>query len=289
VVELLVRPGDRVRKGQGLLAIASPDAESAVSDYVAAVADKAVADRNLERQRRLFADQATAYKEVLQAESEDTKAAAALARAQGRLEVLGIDPAAHAMRSRFVLRSPIEGIVVERPALAGMEVRADSGAPLVTVADLSRLWVLADVYERDLGLVTAGQRATVRVAAYPGRTFEGTVIHVGELVDPQTRTVKVRIDVANPTLDLKPEMFARVGFAGRPAAGPGVTVPTSALLSDGDASAVIVALGEGRFQKRTVESGPESDGRVRVLSGIRPGEKVVVDGALYLKSAIEGM
>jgi cobalt-zinc-cadmium efflux system membrane fusion protein len=288
VVDLLAHPGDRVRKGQGLLVIASPDAQSAVADYVAAAADKAVADKNLERQRRLFADQAVSYKEVLQAESDATKAAAAHARAAGRLEVLGIDPrSGRASSSRFMLRAPIDGIVVERPAFPGMEVRPDSGAPLVTVADLTRLWVLADVYERDLARVAVGQHATIRVAAEPGHTFTGKVSHVGELVDPATRTVKLRIEVANPALELKPEMFARVTLQGAVPGSSALTVPSSAVLSDGDASAVIVSRGDGRFEKRTIELGGDRDGRVRVLSGLVAGERVVVDGALFLKSAIE--
>jgi len=167
-------------------------------------------------------------------------------------------------------------------------VRADTGAPLVTVADLARLWVAADVYERDLALVAPGGKAEVRVAAYPGRTFEGKVTHVGETVDPQSHTVKVRIELVNPDLALKPEMFARVLLRGGTGAAA-LTVPAQAILSDGDASAVIVALADGRFQKRTIESGPEQDGRVRVLSGIAPGDRVVVDGALYLKAAADGM
>lgn len=288
VVELLVRPGDRVRKGQGLLVIASPDAESAAADHVAALADAAVAEKGLERVRRLYAEQAVPYKEVLQAESDSTKAAAAVARARARLEVLGIDPAHATRATRFVLRAPIDGTVVDRPAFPGMEVRADSGAPLATVADLSRLWVIADVYERDLARVATGRPATLRVPAWPDRSFTGTVSHVGEVVDPATRTVKVRIEVANPQLALKPEMFARVTLAAAPGA-PALTIPSEALLSDGPGSAVIVALGGGRFEKRAVESGPEHDGRVRVLAGLHDGERVVVDGALYLRAAIEGM
>jgi len=288
VVELLAHPGDRVRQGQGLLVIASPDAQSAVADQVAALADEAVASRNLDRQRRLFRDQAVSQKDVLQAESDATKAAAALARAAGRLEVLGIDPRSpDARTSRFVLRAPLSGVVVERPAFPGMEVRPDSGTPLATVADLTRLWVMADVYERDLSRVARGQVATVRLASEPGRTYQGRVAHVGELVDPATRTVKVRIEVDNPRLELKPEMFARVVIQGATPDVPVLMVPASAVLSDGDASAVVVAAGEGRFVKRSVEVGGEQDGRVRILSGVQPGERVVVDGALYLKTEIE--
>ncbi|BDG08912.1 efflux RND transporter periplasmic adaptor subunit [Anaeromyxobacter paludicola] len=287
VVELQARPGDRVRRGQPLLAIASPDAESAVADLVAAEADLTAARKNLERSRRLFADQAVPYKDVLQAETDATKAEAARSRARSRLEVLGIDPAVGAHRSRFVLRAPLDGVVVERAAMPGMEVRADSGAPLVTVADLRRLWVQADVYERDLGLASVGQRAAVTVPAFPGETFAGTVTHIGDLVDPQTRTVKVRVEVENPSQRLKPEMFARVTLIGRPGAPAGLTVPADAILSDGQASAVIVAVSPGRFQKRPVALGPEQDGRIRVLSGLSPGDQVVVDGGLYLKAELE--
>lgn len=288
VVELRVQPGDHVRKGQPLLVIASPDAESAFADWIAARADAALAEKNLERQRRLLADQAVSQKEVQQAEGDATKARAARARALARLEVLGISPDdAGGKPSRYLLRAPLDGVVVERPASVGLEVRADSGTPLVTVADLSRLWVLADVFERDLGAVAKGGRAEVRVAAWPGRTWEGKVAHVGDVVDPQSRTVKVRIEVQNPDQKLKPEMFARVSLRGAPAEAS-LAVPSQAVLSDGAASAVVVALGDGRFERRTIEAGPERDGRVRVLSGLSPGERVVVDGAIYLSAAATG-
>lgn len=288
VLELVARPGDRVRRGQALLVIASPDAEAAVADLTAAEADLHLAEKGLERARSLWDDQAIPRKELQQAEGDTVKARAAVARAHARLEVLGIDPAATGTGvTRFTLRSPIDGLVVERPALTGMEVRADTGTPLVTVADLRRLWVLADVYERDLGRVAVGQRAEVRLAAYPGEVFAGVVTHVGELVDPATRTVKIRVEVANEALRLKPEMFARVSLAAGPGARPVLTVPVEAVLSDGAASAVVVARGGGRFEKRTIEAGPEWDGRVQVLAGLQAGEEVVTSGGLFLKAQID--
>jgi RND family efflux transporter MFP subunit len=190
--------------------------------------------------------------------------------------------------ARYTLRAPIDGVVVERPALPGMEVRADAGTPLVTVADLSRVWVLADVYERDLGRAMRGQRAEVRVPAYPGEVFTGPVTYVGEMVDPATRTVKIRVELANPGARLKPEMFARVSLAAGPGTPAALSVPASAVISDGAASAVVVALGDGRYERRTIEAGPEADGRVRVLAGLKPGEQVVTAGALYLKTALDG-
>ena len=227
---------------------------------------------------------------MLQAEGDATKARAASARALARLEVLGMSPdaPAEARPSRYLLRAPIDGVVVDRPANPGMEVRADAGTPLVTVADLSRLWVLADVYERDVASLSTGGRAEIRVAAWPGKVFEGKVTYVGDVVDPQSRTVKVRVEVQNPEQRLKPEMFARIALPGV-ATGPALAVPSQAVLSDGTASAVVVALGDGRFERRTIEAGPERDGRVRILSGLTKGEHVVVDGAIYLSAAASGV
>jgi cobalt-zinc-cadmium efflux system membrane fusion protein len=118
--------------------------------------------------------------------------------------------------------------------------------------------------------------------------FEGKVTYVGDVVDPQSRTVKVRVEVQNADQRLKPEMFARIALRG-PAAGPALAVPSQAVLSDGALSAVVVALGDGRFERRTIEAGPERDGRVRVLAGLAPGERVVVEGAIYLSAAATGV
>lgn len=287
ILELLVQPGDRVKKGQPLMVIASPDAQGAIADLIAAEADLSVARKNLERTRRLYADQAVPQKDVLQAEGDFTKAEAAVDRARGKLEVLGIDP--RQKTARFTLRAPIDGTCVERPATAGMEVRADAGAPLLTIADLGSLWVLADVYERDLGQVATGQAAAIRVPAYPSESFTGKVSHVGDLVDPQTRTVKLRVVVDNKEGRLKPEMFAKVMLSAAQVQGAPkiLIVPAEAVLSDGEASAVIVARDGGRFQKRTIEVGAEQDGKVRILAGLSPGEKVVVEGALFIKAEID--
>jgi cobalt-zinc-cadmium efflux system membrane fusion protein len=176
--------------------------------------------------------------------------------------------------------------VVEREALPGVEVRADTGSPLVTISDLDRVWVTADVYERDLAAVRGGQTAQVNVASYPGESFPALIEHVGDVVVAQSRTVKVRLAAENRDHKLKPEMFARVVL---PLAGPAaaVTVPDNAVLSDGAANVVIVAMGDGKFAKRRVEVGSDLGGRLSVLSGLRPGERVVVEGALFLKAELE--
>jgi cobalt-zinc-cadmium efflux system membrane fusion protein len=280
VEAILVKPGDTVTRGQPLVTIVSPEVQAALADARAAAADVHVQELNVERLRALHAEQAVAAKDVAQAESDLTKAQAAEARARSLLALLGIRPGEHT--SRFTLRAPLAGTVVDRSVLPGTEVRSDGGAALLTISDLRRVWLTAAVHETDLASIRAGQAATVTVAAYPGQTFAARIEHVGEALDPETRTAKLRLVAENPGRALKPEMFARVALPVSQAAR--VRVPSSAVLTDGMASTVLVAMGNGRYARRVVELGPENDGQLTVLSGLRAGERVVVEGAQFVPS-----
>lgn len=284
VQELHVQPGDKVKKGQSLVTIASPDVEGARAEAIQADSDLQTATRELDRARSLYGEQAISQKELQSAEQDLIKARSNVERTKARLQVLGVT--AKDFGASYVLRSPLDGTVVNRDLLPGQEVRADGATPLITVADLSKLWVLADVYERDLARVRVGDVAAVTVAAWPGASWKGTVTHVGEVVDPSTRTVKVRVEVPNPDGRLKPEMFAQVTLT-RTDPEPTVTIPVSAVISDGERSRVIVADAQGNFRAREVAVGPEHAGQVRVLEGLEPGEKIVVQGALFVNSALE--
>ncbi len=146
--------------------------------------------------------------------------------------------------------------------------------------------MLADVYEQDLGLVTEGAKVSVHVPAYPGETFPGKVRHIGEVVDPNTRTVKIRCVVANPGHRLKPEMFAKIDVE-TPGGTKLIMVPSKAVLNDGDKAMVVVATEGNVFRTRVVEVGPEVDGKVRILSGLAAGEKIVTTGAIFMKQEID--
>jgi len=191
----------------------------------------------------------------------------------------------------LTFRSPVSGIVTEKKALQGM--RFMPGEALYQVADLSAVWVIADVFEQDIGLVKTGAKATVRINAYPGRTFSGRITYVYPTLKPETRTVPVRVELANPGQLLKPAMFADVEL---PVAGQGkvVTVPASAVIDSGVRRIVLVQLGEGRYEPRVVELGARNDDYVAVLSGVKSGEQVVVsanfliDAESNLKAAIGG-
>jgi cobalt-zinc-cadmium efflux system membrane fusion protein len=283
-VSILVKLGDKVKAGQPLVQMSSPNVGQIQADAQKAMSDLTLAEKAMERVRKLQADGAVAEKEVAAAEGDLRKARSDSGRTTAQLKALGIsasDPAVN-----VALRAQIAGVVVERNLLVGQEVRADQATPLLTVSSLDTVWVLGDAYEQDLGLVAEGDPVGITVPAYPGQVFPGKVTHVGDVVDPTTRTVKIRCVADNPGHKLKPEMFAKVDVrntSGRKF----MTIPSKAVLTEGDKSVVIVATEGNVFRTRRVDVGPEMDGQMRILGGISPGEKVVTDGAIFMKREIE--
>ncbi|HEY9445803.1 MAG TPA: efflux RND transporter periplasmic adaptor subunit, partial [Burkholderiales bacterium] len=191
----------------------------------------------------------------------------------------------------LMFRSPVAGIVTEKKALQGM--RFMPGEALYQVADLSAVWVIADVFEQDIGLLQTGAKAIVRINAYPGKTFSGRVAYVYPTLNPQTRTIPVRVELGNPGRLLKPSMYADVELP-MSTGGRVLTVPTSAVIDSGVRRIVLVQLKEGRYEPRVVELGARNDDYVAVLSGVENGEQVVVsanfliDAESNLKAAIGG-
>ena len=238
----------------------------------------------MERARRLRADGAIAEKDAAQIEGDLRKTRSDVARSRAQLRALGISGGEPAVVA--AVRSRVTGTVITRDVLVGQEVRADQATPLLTISDLSTVWVLADVYEPDIGTVRAGDAVEVTVPAYPGVAFAGRVAAVGEVVDPATRTLKIRCVVPNADHRLKPEMFATVRLRAARATAP-IGIPVKALLTDGDNATVIVASEGNLFRARRVEVGDETDGVVPVYGGLTLGEKIVTDGAIFLKREID--
>lgn len=283
-VGMLVKLGDKVRAGQPLIELSSPSVGLLQADAQKAMSDLTVAEKSTERVHKLQTEGAIAEKEVAQVESEHRKARSDFARATAQLKSLGVsatDPAVG-----VALRAQIGGTVVERNILVGQEVRADQGTPLLTISSLDTVWVQGDAYEQDLSLVAVGDAVTIRVPAYPGESFAGKVTYIGDVVDPATRTVKVRCVADNKSRRLKPEMFAKVDVLNA-ADRKLILVPAQAVLNEGDKTIVIVASEGNVFRARRVDVGPEMDGRVRVLGGLRPGEKIVTDGAIFMKRELD--
>ncbi len=269
--------GESVSKGQALFDVYSPELISAQREY--AIAAQGVASlKDADNKRSM---QQLAESSLLRLKNWDISGQQVqeLARSE-------------ASRRNLTFHAPVNGIVLEKKAVQGM--RFMPGETLYQIADLSSVWVLADVFEQDIGLVQVSSKAQVKLDAYPDKRFEGVVSFVYPTLNAATRTVPVRLEIANPKGLLKPAMFAQVEI---PAVGKGevLTVPTSAVIDSGTRQIVLVQLAEGRFEPRTVRLGNRSEDYVEVLNGVAKGEQVVVaanfliDAESNLKAALGGM
>jgi cobalt-zinc-cadmium efflux system membrane fusion protein len=284
VIDLQVRVGDAIEKDQVLFSIKSREVASLVTDYLEAQRDLDLAEKTHVMTRDLFEHQAASRISLQQAEGALAKAKAQVARAEEALRVVGLDPAkidrTGGLRSLIPVKAAGPGTVIERAVTPGQFVQADNTS-LITVADLSSVWVLVDVFETDIHLVHAGQKVQVTAAAYPNLRFTAMVDRISDKVDPETRSLKVRLLVANPKLLLKPEMFITASLEVSDSVAT-LTVPAKAVLTEDDKTYLFVATGDRRFERRLVTAAPDGEGRLRVTSGLRSGEKVVSDGALLL-------
>jgi cobalt-zinc-cadmium efflux system membrane fusion protein len=290
VLEVLARPGEVVETGQRLLVMESPDLATAKADYAKAVADVDRAAAALTLARDLLEVKAIAAKEVRAAETEHQKALAESSRARLRLSLLGLgEPqfekvAAHSdMIGSMVVTAPRSGIVVERNAIPGQMVsygQTDTPANLFVIADLSTVWVVADVYEPDVASVVAGQAITVTRPCCPTERIQGRISYVADSVDPQTRTVKVRAVVPNPGRMLKAEMFVKVSIA--TGANRALVLPQSAVHREGGQPFVVVETGPEAYQRRLIKVGTDVNGVVEILDGLKPSDRVVASGSILL-------
>ena len=288
VLRLMVQPGDRVRRGAALAELDSPDLASAQSDLAKAQADEAHKQQTVARTRALADGETGARKDNEAAVADLQQAVAETRRATQRMQnlVMATTTTATATVSgsgRFVLRAPIDGVVVERQINPGMEVRPDLASPLFVITDTQRLWALVDVSETALAAVHAGQSVELEVDAWPGQRFTGVVRHVGAALDAASRRLQVRCQIGNADGRLKAEMFSRVAFLAD-AQATAIRVPNGSLVLNGMQNFVIVEQEPGVFARRPVQlrwSGPDS---TYLASGLRAGERIVSEGALLLAS-----
>ena len=289
VVEVRAHLGDRVKAGAVLLVVDSPDIAQAYSEYVKEDSDLQYATRSHELAKDLYSNKALPLKDLKQAENELVKARAEFRRAKERLLSLRV-PAEELNKpldkqqitSRFEMKSPLTGIVVERMVTPGQSVGGDANQVLFTVADLDMLQVVADVYERDLALVKEGQFAKVKVEAYPEVDFPATVASVGDVVDPASRTIKLRAWVNNQDHRLKPEMFARLHIQVGDATKI-LVVPKEAVLESDGKQFVFVVEEPNRYVRHEVKVSNFTTDQMRVLEGLTPGQRIVIKGAVLIK------
>lgn len=280
VWRVLAAPGDVVKAGQALVELESPEVGRARAAFATARARRALAQQTVERKRTLAADQIVSQRDTQAAEADLTQADAESRAAEQSLAALG---ALQGTGSRFTLTTPIAGTVIDRAALRGRLVDAEH--PLFIVGELSRLWLVVHAFERDALRIRKGATARVSFPALPGQSVSGAVTRIGSRVDPTSRTVDVRIELDNPSGVLRPGMSASALVPIGDAAETVVTVPVEALQRMPQGWSVFIPRKEeGTFDIRPVGRGRDLEGEVEILSGLRAGERVVVDGAFLLKA-----
>lgn len=277
VVRLLAATGDQVAAGAPLALVYSADVAGAGAGLAEARIARIAAEQSLARAERLASEGAGSQREVVDARTNLATARAEETRASAVLRSMGA-PASGA--GTYTLRSPIAGTVVRRALRVGAEARPDAAEPAFLVSDLSHVWVLAHVHEGQGNVVQAGDLAEITLPSLPGAQLRAPVQRVADAVDPDTRTLVVRIPVENREGALRPEMFARVTI--RSSTRHAIMVPVTSVVTSGGDALVIVERSPGHYERREVILGAELGERVQVLSGLRPGERVVTRGALLI-------
>ncbi len=285
VIELLADPGKQVRAGETLAILQSPELGRARAERQTAAARVELARSALERKRSLGEGRIVPKREIQEAEAELSAAEAELGAASAVLSALGAAADASGDPSRFPLVTPVSGTVIERSVVRGQVVTNQSTA--FRVGDLSTVWMIAHAFERDAVRVVPGAKVSVELAAFPGKSFDGVVALVGRHVETESRTVPVRIEIANADGALRPGMSGSALLQVSDDGGTIVSLPVAAVQRLDDAWVVFLPKDEGEFEVRKVGRGRDLSGEVEIVSGLKAGETVVIDGAFLLKAEAE--
>jgi cobalt-zinc-cadmium efflux system membrane fusion protein len=286
VVDLKVKLGDFVKKEQTLLVISSFDLAAAMSDYQKAVADEALSRKALERAQLLYDRGAIAAKDLETAQDAEDKARVDVSTAEHHVRVLGADPAHPS--PLIELRAPVAGTIVEQNVAAFEGVRSLDNTPnLFTIADLSEVWVVCDVFENDLGEVHLGDSAEIRLNAFGDRAFRGKVVDISRVLDPSTRSAKVRIVLPNSDGALRPGMFAVAKFRSRKMTER-VVVPATAIMRLHDRDWIFRKEGDKNFRRVVVQAdGLAPDGMQEIRDGVKAGDEVVANALEFATEVAE--
>ena len=289
VTRLLVNAGDAVRTGQTLAELTSPDLGRQRAEYLSASARLKLSEAALERKRGLAAEKIVPLREVQEAESALGESRAALRAARAAIGAFGVEPPSDdgdgATSSSFSLRSPVAGQVIERTAVVGQML--DPASPAFRIGNLATLWLTVHAFERDAGRIQRGVTARLSFSALPGQDFDGTVTMVGSHVERESRTVPVRIDVKNRGNLLRPGMSATATLPVGASGAAILTVPVASVQRVRNEWCVFLPKDANHFEIRRIGRGRDLGGEVEVLSGLRAGETIVVDGAFLLKAQAE--
>jgi membrane fusion protein, heavy metal efflux system len=282
VLALKVLPGQEIAKGQVVAMLQSTDLQQARSDYEKAKIEAARADLQLNRARDLLQHQVMAQKDFDDLQAFDQADHAELERARETLQILGYKDTDTS--ELVAIRSPIPGVVLDVSTANGELQRSlDNATPIATIANINDVWVIADLYPRDVQAIRRGQPVEVRVNGYPNTVYRGVVDNISDAVDPTTLTLKVRVVLPNPHHRLKPQMYATVSITNENRNA--IVVPATAVIRDGITTYVFVQTGENKYQRRDVQLGATHDTTVEITQGLNEGDRVISTGAELLRGA----
>lgn len=281
---LRVLPGQEVKTGDTIATLQSSDIAAARADYEKAKIEVQRADRALTRAKLLLQHEVLSQADYYEIEAVDQSAHSELERTRQRIHELGFSE--DSTSDEVALRAPISGVVLDIGSAAGeMQRSLDNATPIATIANIDSIWIVGDVFERDLASVKPGHEVEIRVPAYPDLKLSGRVANIGDAIDPNTHTLKLRVVLPNPKHTLKADMFATIRVPG--AARNAFILPSTAVLHEGDKTSVFVQNASGKFDQRPVTVGRTFDSgamkNIEVLTGINDGEKVVTVGGALLR------
>jgi membrane fusion protein, heavy metal efflux system len=282
VVALKVLPGQEVTKGQELGMLQSSDAAQTRSDFEKAKIEAARADLQLHRAQELLRHEVMAQRDYDDLKAADDSDHAELERARQALHILGFNE--NDTSDTIPLRAPISGAVLDVGTGAGELQRSlDNANSIATIADINSIWVVGDLYPRDLGSVKVGQPVDITVNGYPGDVYHGTISNISDAVDPTSLTLKVRVVLANPQHKLKPQMYATIAVTSHK--GNAIVVPATAVVQNGKSTFVFVETSLGKYARRDVVLGATHDTTDEVTQGLNDGDKIVSTGAELLRES----
>lgn len=282
ITKSCVRLGQKVAPGSPIFEISSPSYFETGKAYYQAKQEMELALKSLKREKDLMRNKVGIQKELEEAEVNYELKRKDYENAEAALKVFQIEPGELVLGQPLIVRSPIAGEVVTDRIVIGQYMKEDS-EPVAVIANLSKVWVVAHVKEKDLGLIQTLDEVEIRLVALPDQPFTGKIYHISEMLDEDTRSVEVLIECDNQARSMKPAMYGTVRLSDREAQM--IRIPTSALLQEEENIYVLIALGANDYRKQAVRTGSTEDGKTVILSGLNPGDRIVSAGAFYLLDA----
>ncbi len=279
VLDVKVSLGDFVEKGETLAIVRSGEITGAENDIVSARSNLAVAEKNLAATEDMYKSGIASEREYSAAQNEVEKAKSELNKAKTILSIYG------GKQSDYIVKSPISGCIVEKFVNPGMQIRPDNTTNLFTISDLRKIWVLANVYETDIANIKVGEDVNVTTISYPDKVFQGKIDKVYNVLDPESKTMKVRVQLDNPGYLLKPEMFANVTVH-QVSDSSMLAVPAKSVVFDRNRYWVVVYGGKCDLQTRQIDISQSTSAYTYVRSGVKPGEKVLTNLQLLIYNAL---